>query len=61
MKVIEQYIVNTTWGYQILMKCEGDQWYITDRGAFGQRELSIIFIHPDEANKLLSPYKISQP
>lgn len=57
MKVIEQFIVTITGRYQILMRCENDRWYITDNGAFGQRDTKIEPVDIDEVNKILTRYK----
>lgn len=57
MKIIEQFIVMGTFGYLLLMHCEGDNWYITDNGAFGQRDTKIEPIHIDEVIRILSRYK----
>lgn len=57
MKVIKQYIVKTTFGFQIVFYCEGERFFQTTNGGFGQRDMSIKEITGEEAQQLIDKSK----
>lgn len=56
MKVTNQYIVKENGKWQILFQTD-EAWFITDNGAFNQRDMSISEIRIEQVKEILSLYK----
>lgn len=55
--VINQYIVETSFGIHVLYECENPYgWFRSTTGAFGQRDFHIEAIAESKARELISEY-----
>lgn len=60
MKVVNQFIViDEARLPQMLFQCENGNWYITNKGAFGQRDMTLTQVAESYAEELISQTKES--
>lgn len=53
MKVINTYMVFRYGTWQVLFHVEGDLYFATTTGAFGQREMTIVQLTQEEGKNLM--------
>ncbi len=60
MEIKKQYLIQVNGQWQILFDCGFNNWFCTSNGAFNQREMYIISISKEEAEKLIF-YDLNKP